>query len=414
MAQLPAIGAEVPQLDVPLVAGNIDLSNRPRVQNADGSVSTVRSMSFEQNGKEILVPTVIDGRVVSNDEAIAHYRKTGQHLGIFATPAAATAFAQQLHENEARKLELPPIGGEVGARVPDFRATNEPPSTALKAAAYGKDALQLALDALPGAGAVIGGALATPETMGAGTLTGAALGAGAGRGLRDLIAAGLGLQKPTTAIAEGGKIAMDAGETYAAGLVLPALWEAIKRPGATVADVFDGMRKLYAASPKAVKAMLPDFEALAKLPKGVGKAPAAILERPAWQTWQDHLPDAQPSPQVARSTSTSMIPAPVPASSGTVTPPPPTVTPSAAAPAPSEFTAARAARQAAAEPIVAASGKMQLTAAEMKEFTRLVNKGMKLPDALEAVKAMRALATRFGSPTDVEVTQTIARRGYKS
>lgn len=224
--------------------------------------------------------------------------------------------------------ELPPIGGEVGqARTPDFTATNEPPSTALKAAAYGKDALQLALDALPGAGAVVGGALATPETLGGGTLAGAALGAGAGRGLRDVISAGLGLEKPTTAIAEGGKIALDTGETAIAGLVLPALWSAIKRPGATVADVYGEMRKLYAVTPKALKAFLPDVEALAKLPKGVGKAPAAILERPAWQTWQEHLPDAQPSPQVARTTGTSMIPAAVPGPRPTTSPPAATPTP---------------------------------------------------------------------------------------
>src|SRR5208283_5087355 len=36
--------------------GNIDLSQRPVRRNADGSVSTVLSMSFEEDGKEILVP----------------------------------------------------------------------------------------------------------------------------------------------------------------------------------------------------------------------------------------------------------------------------------------------------------------------------------------------------------------------
>lgn len=340
----------------------------------------------------------------------------------------------------------------VAEAPPDFRAINEPPSTALKAVAYGKDALQLALDVLPGAGAVVGGALATPETMGGGTLVGAALGAGAGRGLRDLVAAGLGLQKPSTAIAEGGTIAMDAGETYAAGFILPALWEAIKAPGATVGDVIDRTRILYKALPKAAKAFLPDFEALAKLPKGVAKAPAAILERPAWQTWQEHLPDAQPSPQVTRTTGTSMIPAAVPPRP--VSPPPAApiaISPAvsiepAAAVAPAEVPVARPTntlpdqkalnearlaeiraayqdklRAAAAapppppaEPIVAASGKMKLTGPEMVEFNRLKRTGLSLSDAYARLMDMRTLAARLGGATPEQMAADMAHRRYKS
>lgn len=86
-------------------AGNIDLSNRPRVRNPDGSISTVRSIGIEDNGVNVVIPTVSqDGRVLSNADAVALYRKTGQHLGKFTTQAEADAFARQLHESEARKL----------------------------------------------------------------------------------------------------------------------------------------------------------------------------------------------------------------------------------------------------------------------------------------------------------------------
>lgn len=84
-------------LPMPVVPGNITLSNRPRVQNPDGSISTVRSMSFDQGGFTILVPTVSeDGRIMSNDEAIQQFRRTGRHLGKFLNDSDATEFSKAL------------------------------------------------------------------------------------------------------------------------------------------------------------------------------------------------------------------------------------------------------------------------------------------------------------------------------
>src|SRR5262249_49038625 len=67
--------------------------------------STVRSASFNIDGQEVLLPTVSDdGRIMTNDEAIAQYKKTGQHLGKFATPEEATAYAEQLHNDQAVQI----------------------------------------------------------------------------------------------------------------------------------------------------------------------------------------------------------------------------------------------------------------------------------------------------------------------
>jgi hypothetical protein len=87
-----------------LVPGNIDLNRRPVVRNPDGSVSTVRSASIlEARGREVLVPTVVGGRVVSDRQAWLNYLRTGRHLGVFTSPAHADAYAQLLHQAQARR-----------------------------------------------------------------------------------------------------------------------------------------------------------------------------------------------------------------------------------------------------------------------------------------------------------------------
>lgn len=91
----------------PLVPGNIDLTKRPVVRNPDGSISTVRSIGVTFDDGTYLLPTVIGNRVVSDQEAVAHFRKTGQHLGVFKTPAESNAYAEQLHRDQEKMYTNP-------------------------------------------------------------------------------------------------------------------------------------------------------------------------------------------------------------------------------------------------------------------------------------------------------------------
>ena len=80
-----------------LVFGNIDLNDRIVFEWENGMVSTVLSKSFSIDGQVVLLPTIVNGRPVSDKEAVGHYFATGEHLGIFATQVEAKAYGDRLH-----------------------------------------------------------------------------------------------------------------------------------------------------------------------------------------------------------------------------------------------------------------------------------------------------------------------------
>lgn len=92
-----------------LMEGNIDLSKRKPIQNSDGSVSTLESMSIGTDKGEVLIPSISpDGRRMSEEEAIQHYEQTGQNLGTFDSPQSATSYAEQLSKDMGGRYNQTP------------------------------------------------------------------------------------------------------------------------------------------------------------------------------------------------------------------------------------------------------------------------------------------------------------------
>lgn len=95
--------------------GNINLASRPICKNTDGSVSSERSMSFNEDGQEIIIPTIRteNGKRVdmTPQEAIEWYHKTGEHLGKYGSVEEADQAAERIH-NRGEGIPLVDIIGE--------------------------------------------------------------------------------------------------------------------------------------------------------------------------------------------------------------------------------------------------------------------------------------------------------------
>ena len=116
-------GQSVPNM---MQRGNIDVNHRPSITNADGSRSSIYSMTVpvDKTGSPVewdspdasgfaLVPSIADGKFLTADgkmpttesgtrqleqAATDYYRKTRQHLGIFNSPSAADEYATLNHD----------------------------------------------------------------------------------------------------------------------------------------------------------------------------------------------------------------------------------------------------------------------------------------------------------------------------
>ncbi len=107
-----------------ITPGNINLSARPRVENKDGSFSTLKSISFGTPQGEVLIPTITpQGVQLTEDQAIEQFKQTGQHLGVYKDAESATTAAKAISERQGkdtgpRKLKVNADGTIIGSEAP--------------------------------------------------------------------------------------------------------------------------------------------------------------------------------------------------------------------------------------------------------------------------------------------------------
>lgn len=107
-------------------AGNIDIAHRPTLKLPDGDIATVRSINvdIDDNGTQALIPTVgPHGEDWTDQQAIEHYQKTGENLGIFKDRASAENYAEKLHEQQDKMYVDTPKQGQ---QVPIQPTDNQP------------------------------------------------------------------------------------------------------------------------------------------------------------------------------------------------------------------------------------------------------------------------------------------------
>jgi hypothetical protein len=91
-AELARIAKEREQLE-----GGTEIDRtRPIVENPDGSFSTERTITIEADGKHYVLPTIVGGRELSEDDAVRLFRQgVNEPVGVFKTAEAANRYARE-------------------------------------------------------------------------------------------------------------------------------------------------------------------------------------------------------------------------------------------------------------------------------------------------------------------------------
>lgn len=88
-------------------------SAKPKILNPDSTVSTERTIGIEADGKHYLIPTIINGKQVSPDEAIKQWRAgTNKPVGVYGSQQEADTQAKARTERLSREMQPPTSGAK--------------------------------------------------------------------------------------------------------------------------------------------------------------------------------------------------------------------------------------------------------------------------------------------------------------
>jgi hypothetical protein len=97
VSALRMLAAELMSGTKPLGLGNVNLYDRPPVVIPGKGIGSIYSMSFDDgDAGEVVIPSIVNGRLLSPDDAYTHYKQTGEHIGRFRNPEEATRFSDML------------------------------------------------------------------------------------------------------------------------------------------------------------------------------------------------------------------------------------------------------------------------------------------------------------------------------
>lgn len=136
--------------------GNIDLYNRPIYKNADGTISTVDSVTFIIDDKYVVLSTIVRDengnakRLNTDEEVLAHYEKTGEYLGKFDTQEESDAYANKLHSAQDYYYSNKTVSPEDnlfsgGAKVVGSAISGKNPEAFAELHAQGKEGWKIGL-----------------------------------------------------------------------------------------------------------------------------------------------------------------------------------------------------------------------------------------------------------------------------
>lgn len=109
-----------------LYARHLRNSQGGGVKNSDGSLSTIRSITIEEDGKHYVLPTVWDGKILSGEEAVRRAAKEGlEKFPSYGSNDEALSRYEAMHkfmeeeqmERRRKKLQENTIMGNPDART---------------------------------------------------------------------------------------------------------------------------------------------------------------------------------------------------------------------------------------------------------------------------------------------------------